>query len=111
MTITTSEALTLAALRAKRLQDVVDGYEVNEDGFPDSTVPGSATCMYGLKKQLIRHPRFVLVTQYDKGSYRLRLGAGRPRHALRVRLLAERGDRHPARRRPRRHRRREGGVR
>jgi hypothetical protein len=73
---TTIEATQIAAQRAKRLNDIIDGYEVSEDGLPDATVPGAAAPYHGLKGQLLDHPRFVLVTQYgDKGNYRLRLGA------------------------------------
>jgi hypothetical protein len=75
--ITTEAPTELAEMRAKRLDDVIAGYEVSDDGLPDSTVPGAATPVYGPRpeRQLLRHPRYVLVTQYgDKGNYRLRLG-------------------------------------
>jgi hypothetical protein len=75
---TETDPITLAETRAKRLQDVADGYEVGEDGMPDASVPGAASTMRAEGK-LIRHPRFVLVTQYgDKGNYRLRLGRDKP---------------------------------
>jgi hypothetical protein len=80
---TTTDPIALAEIRAKRLQDIAEGYEVGEEGMPDSSVPGAATCMYGTvtgdRKRLLRHPRYVLVTQYgDKGNYRLRLGDSKP---------------------------------
>lgn len=69
--------LRLAETRAKRLADIVDGYEVYEDGMPDSTVPGAAEVVTSHEGEIVReHPRYVLVTQFgDKGAYRLRLGA------------------------------------
>jgi hypothetical protein len=78
---TTTDSITLAETRAKRLQDIAEGYEVSEEGMPDATVPGAATPMYGARpeRKVLRHPRYVLVTQYgDKGNYRLRLGTDKP---------------------------------
>jgi len=72
-----SQEVAIAETRAKRLQMIVEGYEVYDDGMPDSTVPGAASPMYGARpeRRIIRHPRYVLVTQYDdKGNYRLHLG-------------------------------------
>lgn len=65
-------------LRAERLESIIDGYEVFEDGMPDPTVPGADKPRWSSPQGepiLNYHPRFVLVTQYgDKGNYRLRLG-------------------------------------
>lgn len=67
----------VAERRAKRLQDIMQGYEVYEDGMPDSTVPGASEPV--VVNDVVRaHPRYVLVTQYDdKGNYRLHLGESR----------------------------------
>lgn len=67
--------IRLAETRAERLRRIVDGYEIYEEGMPDSTVPGAAKIVntHG-GKLLRRHPRYVLITQYAEGNYRLRLG-------------------------------------
>lgn len=68
--------IRLAEERARRLQMIVEGYEVYEDGMPDSSVPGAAKIVTSHEGRIVRqHPRYVLVTQYgDRGNYRLRLG-------------------------------------
>jgi hypothetical protein len=76
----------LAERRAARLAMVLEGYEVGDEGMPDSSVPGAARVEYeadlhtgsrdvvaDLRKprKPISHPRYVLLTQYgDKGNYR-----------------------------------------
>jgi hypothetical protein len=78
-TTTETNPIELAELRAKRLRDVADGYEVDAFvGMPDETVPGADKLRWAgspFKAKLEYHPRYVLVTQYGKGNYRLRLGA------------------------------------
>jgi hypothetical protein len=80
MTTATDHTIDMAEARAKRLQDIAEGYEVIDEGMPDSTVPGAAKVETSHDGKIIRkHPRYVLVTQYgDKGNYRLRLGADKP---------------------------------
>jgi hypothetical protein len=60
-----------AATRAERLQRIFDGYEIFEDGLPDSTVPGAAKVVTSHGDQIVRHhPRYVLIDQRgDKGNY------------------------------------------
>jgi hypothetical protein len=72
----------LAERRAARLAMVLEGYEVGEEGGPDSSVPGAARVERTAQRypcdaeagKLVDHPRYVLVTQYgDKGNYRVYL--------------------------------------
>jgi hypothetical protein len=85
-TSTEASPFDLAERRAARLAMVLEGYEVGDEGMPDSSVPGAARVEYeadlhtgsrdvvaDLRKprKPISHPRYVLLTQYgDKGNYR-----------------------------------------
>jgi hypothetical protein len=80
VSMTTEDQFQLAATRAKRLADIMAGYEVGDKGAPDSSVPGAARIEYTIGPPPRRHafprhhPRYVLVTQYgDHGDYRVYL--------------------------------------
>jgi hypothetical protein len=79
---TKTDPLALAAERARRLAMIADGYEVGDEGMPDGSVPGAARPELTAQRypcdveagKLIKHPRYVLVTQYgNHGNYRLYL--------------------------------------
>jgi hypothetical protein len=80
--MSTNTEASLAERRAARLAMVLEGYEVGEEGGPDSSVPGAARVERTAQRypcdaeagKLVDHPRYVLVTQYgDKGNYRVYL--------------------------------------
>jgi hypothetical protein len=78
-TSTEASPFDLAERRAARLAMVLEGYEVGDEGMPDSSVPGAARVERTAQRypcdveagKLVKHPRYVLLTQYgDKGNYR-----------------------------------------
>lgn len=70
-----ADTLRLAATRAERLQRIVDGYEVYEDGMPDPSAPFASKVKTGpTGTPILEHPRYALVYQYDdKGHYAVNL--------------------------------------
>lgn len=68
-----ADALKLAAVRAERLQRILDGYEVYGDDAPDPSAPFASKIKTGpTGTPVLEHPRYALVWQYgDKGNYRV----------------------------------------